>query len=376
MNRVRALAPELPPRFQSDPALSYMPRKEFYTSPELFGTEIERIFYRQWNYACHGEALREVGAYVTARVMEQNVVIIRGKDSVLRGFYNVCRHRAHELLRGCGRTKVITCPYHAWSFHIDGRLRTARGTEQLEGFDAAEFCLTPVRVEEFAGFVFFNLDPDAPALANQAGALEQEIRHYCPAVDTLTHAHRLSYQLKANWKNVVDNFLECYHCTPAHPAFVDLVDIKIYRSVCHDIYSSHIGPAGPGDNKAYRYDRAAASSSAFAAWWLWPNVTFNIFPGRPNITVLQIIPTGPETVEEHVDFFFESREIDAEEREAIRYTDEVLVPEDIGLVESVQRGLHSRGYSQSRYVVDAARTELSEHALHHFHSLVLAAVAA
>src|SRR5438270_3470741 len=168
MNRVRVLAPELPPRLQSDPALSYMPRKEFYTSPELFGTEIERIFCRQWNYACNGEALREVGAYVTARVMEQNVVIIRGKDSVLRGFYNVCRHRAHELLRGCGRTKVITCPYHAWSFHIDGRLRSARGTEQLEGFDAAEFCLTPVRVEEFAGFVFFNLDPDAPALATQA----------------------------------------------------------------------------------------------------------------------------------------------------------------------------------------------------------------
>jgi carnitine monooxygenase subunit len=374
MNEITKLPLGVQPGFGPDPARSRTPTAEFYTSPDLFGREVDRIFYRQWNYACHIEAVRETGDYVTTRIMEQNVVIVRGKDGVLRGFYNVCSHRAHELLKGCGKTKVITCPYHAWSFHIDGRLRSARGSETVPDFDPADFCLTPVKVEEYAGFVFFNLDPEAPSLRGQAGGLEAEIKKHCPQVESLTHAHRLTYHLKANWKNVCDNFLECYHCTPAHPAFVDLVDIKSYRSLCHDIYSSHIGRRGRGDNKAYRYDAAKATTDEFAAWWLWPNLTFNIFPGCANIALLHIIPTGPETVDEHLDFFFESRDLTEEQRAAIRYTEEVLQPEDIGLVESVQRGLHSRGYSQGRYIVDSGRTEVSEHALHHFHGLVLQAV--
>ncbi len=375
MNQVTQLKPGMAPGFESDPARSLTPRAEFYTSPDLFRREVERIFHRSWNYACHAEALRQPGDYVTARIMEQSVILVRGKDGILRGFYNVCSHRAHELLKGCGRTKVITCPYHAWSFHIDGRLRSARGAEGLVDFDREAFYLTPVQVEEYAGFVFYNLDPEAPSLASQAGGLAAEIRRYCPTVEKLTFAHRLSYHLKANWKNVCDNFLECYHCTPAHPAFADLVDVKNYRSRCYGIYSSHIGPVGRAENKAYRYDASTAATAEFAAWWLWPNLTFNIFPGAPNIAVLHIIPTGPETVEEHLDFFFESKELTEEQRAAIRYTDELLQPEDIGLVESVQRGLHSRGYAQGRYIVDADRTEVSEHALHHFHALVLNAVA-
>jgi len=375
MNELTEPRVAMPAALDPDPARAFTPSADFYYSPELFRRESERIFCRSWNYACHVESLREPGDYVTARVLDQGVILIRGKDRVLHGFFNVCSHRAHELLKGSGRTKVITCPYHAWSFHIDGRLRSARGSESVPDFEASDFCLTPVQVEEYAGFVFYNLDPEAPSLREQAGALEKEIRHYCPGVDRLTFAHRSTYHLKANWKNVCDNFLECYHCTPAHPAFVDLVDIKSYRSLCHGIYSSHIGRKGRADNKAYRYDPSTVASADFAAWWLWPNLTFNIFPGCANITLLHIIPTGPETVEEHLDFFFESKDLTEEQRAAIRYADEVLQPEDIGLVESVQRGLHSRGYRRGRYIVDVGRTELSEHALHHFHSLVLSALA-
>ncbi len=113
---------------------------------------------------------------------------------------------------------------------------------------------------------------------------------------------RLSYTLKANWKNVVDNYLECYHCTPAHPAFVDLVDIKNYRTITHSIYSSHISPPGRADNTAYCL--LPGQEGNFAGFWLWPNMTFNSFPGCPNIGILHIMPTGPETTLEHFDFFF------------------------------------------------------------------------
>jgi len=359
-------------RFHRDPERSYTLPASVYFDPAVYAREKEAIFYRSWNFAGHVEQLRDAGSYVTCQIADQGIFVMRGKDGTLRGFYNVCSHRAHELLKGCGTAKVIVCPYHAWSYHSDGRLRTARGSEKMAEFDAGEFCLKPVQVEELCGFVFVNLDPQAPSLKQESGAFESEMRRYCPEIDRLVHSHRLTYELKANWKNVVDNFLECYHCSPAHPAFVDLVDIKNYRTVTHGIYSSHIAPAGRADNAAYHIPEGTPTD--FAAWWLWPNVTFNAFPGPPNMTMLHIMPTGPETTLEHFDLYSLDKTPSDCEREAMKYIDKVLQPEDIGLVESVQRGLHSRGYHQGRLVVDKDRTHLSEHGVHHFHGLVLEAL--
>ena len=356
-------------RFDADPAKSYTIPANYYIDPAIYEREKEAIFFKAWTYAAHVSQLEASGDYVTVRIADQNIVVMRGQDGVLRAFYNVCSHRAHELLQGCGRAKLITCPYHAWTYHTDGRLRSAVGQKRVDGFEAEEFALKQVRVEEYAGFVFVNLDPDAPALATQAGTLSEDIKGYCADVPALKFAHRLTYEIKANWKNVVDNFLECYHCSIAHPAFVDLVDIKNYKTETFDIYSSHISPAGRADNTAYRIPDGPSSN--FAAWWLWPNVTFNVFPGPANITVLHIQPTGPETTLEHFDFFFAESTPSDDERQAIEYLDKVLQPEDIGLVESVQRGLHSRGYNQGRLMVDKDRSYNSEHGLHHFHALVL-----
>jgi len=371
LNRVRAREN----RFHKDPTRSYTLPARYYWAPEIFEQEKEAIFYRAWNFVGHVEALREPGDYVTGRILDQGIFVIRGKDGVLRGFHNVCSHRAHELLKGEGRAKVITCPYHAWSYHADGRLRTARGCEKVEGFAKEEFCLKPVQVEVFANFVFANLDLSAPPLAGQVPGLEAEMRRYEPDLDKLTFAHRLTFEIKANWKNVVDNYLECYHCTPAHPAFVDLVDIKSYRSVTYGIHSSHIGQAGRAGNSAYSFEGVGdGREQSFGGWWLWPNLTFNTFPGAGNMTVLHIMPTGPETTYEHFDIYLMDKTPQPCEWDAINYIDKVLQPEDIGLVESVQRGLHSRGYHQGRFIVDRDRTEMSEHAVHHFHGLVLDAL--
>jgi len=370
MAKVEALRRDTEDRFDPDPERSYTLKGRTYTDPGIFEQEKEAVFYRAWNFVGHVGQVPEPGCYFECNVLDQNLFVVRGKDGELRAFYNVCQHRAHELVKGSGKAKALVCPYHAWSYRLDGGLRTARGSQETPGFSAEEICLTPVQVEVFCNFIFVNLDPDAAPLAGQLGPMEQELRRYCPDLDKLTFAHRLTYEIKANWKNVVDNFLECYHCAPAHPAFVDLVDMKSYRSVAYDIHSSHISAGTSPDNSAYSFDPVGASQSAFAAWWLWPNVTFNTFPGPGNISVLHITPTGPETVHEHFDFYFMNDTPSEQEMQAIRYIDEVLQPEDIGLVESVQRGLNSRGYDQGRFIVDRARSERSEHAVHHFHSLV------
>ena len=130
-----------------DPARSYTLSARYYISPEIYDREREAVFYRSWIYAGHVEELREPGSFITVPIIDQNVAVVRGKDGTLRAFYNVCQHRAHELLRGRGRTPVITCPYHAWSYHLDGRLRTARGSQNVEGFNADEFCLKGIQVE-------------------------------------------------------------------------------------------------------------------------------------------------------------------------------------------------------------------------------------
>ncbi len=356
-------------KFDRDPEKSYTLPAAYYTDAGIYEREKEAIFFKSWNYVCHGSQLSDSGSYITCKVTDQNIVVMRAQDGILRAFYNVCSHRAHELVKGCGRANILTCPYHAWTYHLDGRLRTAVGQKRVDGFESHEFGLKPVQVEEYAGFVFVNLDLGATPLHQQAGSLVDDMKNYCDIVPTLKFSHRLTYEIKANWKNVVDNFLECYHCTIAHPAFVDLVDIHRYRTKVFGIYSSHISPPGRSNNSAYHLN--SGGEREFAAWWLWPNVTFNIFPGPANITVLHIMPTGPETTYETLDFFFTEEKPNEDEWSAIRYVDDVLQPEDIGLVESVQRGLHSKGYMQGRLMVDSERTFNSEHGLHHFHSLVL-----
>lgn len=362
------------PRLHDDPAQSYTLPARQYFDPAIYAAEQGRIFARSWIYAAHLGALREPGCYVTCRIADENIIVIRGKDGVLRGFYNVCQHRAHELLKGSGRTKVITCPYHAWTYHADGRLRTARGSEELPHFDKDEFCLKPVRVETMANFVFVNLDPQPQPLKTLSGDLEDEIRGYCPEIDNLVLARRMTYDVGGNWKNSVDNFLECYHCHVAHSDFCDLVDMSTYRSICHDIYSSHCGRSGRTANRAYQYS-GDERARQFGSWWLWPNLSIEVFPGAPNVNIFHHVPIGPEKTQHVFEFYMQSETPSAQQEDAIRYIDEVLQAEDIPLVESVQRGLHSRGYDQGRFIVDAGRTDMSEHAVHHFHALVAQAMA-
>ncbi len=355
--------------FDAQPARSWSINTRCYRDPRFLAVEREQIFHRSWQYLCHEERLREPGSYVAADIQGQSIVAVRGGDGRLRAFYNVCKHRGHELLEGDGNVKAITCPYHAWVYNLDGTLRLARRAEHLENFDPGRICLSAVQVETFCQLVFVNLDGDAAPLAEQSGALREEVTRYAPDIGALTFAHRLTYTVQANWKALVDNFLECCHCPVAHRDFVSLVEMDTYKVTCHGIYSSHMAKAGRGANTAYGVSDASVTDHA--VWFLWPNTTLMRYPGRGNFMVWRFIPLGPEETYEVFDFFFESAEPTESEREAIRYIDEVLQPEDIGLVESVQRGMRTPAFTQGRYLIDPDGSGLSEHAVHHFHGLIL-----
>lgn len=352
-----------------DPGRSWSLRSDAYTQARWADVDVRAIFGRTWQWICHVEMLRSPGAYVAATVAGMPIAVVRDCDGGLRAFYNVCKHRAHELLAGSGTTRNIVCPYHAWTYSLDGQLQGARRADRMETFDKSQVCLDQVRVEEMGGMVYVNLDATAAPLHEQAGDLAAEIAHWAPDVAGLTHAKRLSYDVATNWKNVIDNFLECYHCHIAHKEFVDLVDMDTYEVRTHGIWSSHFAEAGTHANSAY--DVSGASVTDHAVWWLWPNTCLLRYPGRGNFMVFQVLPDGPDRTVETWDFFLETTELDPAEEESVKYIDEVLQVQDINLVESVQRGMRTPAFDQGRIVYDPAGSGLSEHGVHHFHGLVL-----
>ena len=340
-----------------------------YTDEKYLEVERHAIFQKTWQWACHEEKLREAGDYYVTDIAGQSILLLRNTAGKLRAFYNVCQHRAHELLQGEGKTKMIVCPYHSWCYDLDGELRAARHTEHIEEFNQGEICLNQVQVEEFCGFIYVNLDPYADPLADQSGDLSKEISEFAPDVNDLTFAHRLTFDIKSNWKNVVDNFLECYHCPIAHKDFCSLLQFETYKVTTHGIYSSHMAKGGNADNTAYNVEGATVDDHA--VWWLWPNTCLMRYPGRGNFLVLNIIPVGLNHTIETYDFFFETAEPSPQEIEAINYINDVLQQEDIDLVESVQRGMETPAFEFGRVVYDPSESGLSEHAVHHFHGLML-----
>jgi phenylpropionate dioxygenase-like ring-hydroxylating dioxygenase large terminal subunit len=186
--------------YSPDPLRSLSLRSEAYTDPRWYQADLDAIIAKSWQWVCHVEAVRNPGDYVAVEIAGRPVVVVRDQEGGLRAFYNVCKHRAHQLLSGTGNSRKIMCPYHAWTYRLDGRLARAPHTETLEDFRVEDICLDAVHVEEFCGFVYVNLDPGAASLQSQSGDLANEIRHWAPDIDQLTFAHRLTYDIRSNFR--------------------------------------------------------------------------------------------------------------------------------------------------------------------------------
>lgn len=355
-------------QYSEDAFDSFSLGAQCYTDKKFLDLELESIFEKTWQWVCHVEKLRELGSYYVKDIAGKSIAIIRNRDGELKAYYNVCKHRAHHLLSGEGKTRLITCPYHAWSYNLDGSLRQAPNIEKVKNFDKGEICLDQVLVEEFCGFIYVNLDPNAAPLAQLTENLSNEINEFAPDINELTFAHRLTFDIKSNWKNVVDNFLECYHCPTAHKDFCTLLKFDTYKVTTHGIYSNHMAKAGNADNTAYSVKDMTVDDHA--VWWLWPNTCLLRYPGNGNFLVLNIIPVGPDRTIETYDFYFENSEPTEQEREAIAYIKDILQQEDIDIVESVQRGMETPAFQSGRIISDP-ESGLTEHGVHHFHGLIL-----
>ena len=360
-------SPDFKP-LKMDAARSHTLPGHIYYRPDVLEHEISRIFARSWQIVAHQTEMANAGDYVTAEIASEPIFVIRDDEGQLRAFYNVCQHRAHTLLRGTGNVNsVIVCPYHAWTYTKSGALRTARHTKNLPDLDPSEYGLVEVRLETACGFVFVNLDPEAAAIEETWPGFVDSVNQHLPWWPELSIHSRSDgdthVELAANWKVLAENCRECYHCRPAHPAFVDLVDMDKYQREYHEGWMYNLAPLNRADNEAYTVGPEKPVQQGMF-WHLWPNNEIGVSLGEKSMAVFRYYPSGPETTRScTITTAVSGVGIEAECSDYIWNT---LWPEDESLCVAVHQGLKSRGYRQGRFVVDDGAANESERGVHEF----------
>jgi glycine betaine catabolism A len=191
--------------------------RDFYLSPMVFEADMARIFRRHWLYVAHTCMLPNPGDWVTWCIGTESVIVVRGQDDRIRAFHNTCRHRGSRICRDeTGHASRLVCPYHRWTYDLDGRLMTR--TEREFGVKPEELGLQPIALRETAGLVWISLADEPPDFDAAANDIATRLRHH--GMDRAKVAKRVTYRVKANWKLVFENNRECYHCTPNHPEYV------------------------------------------------------------------------------------------------------------------------------------------------------------
>ena len=185
----------------------------FYRDTELYQSDLEAVFYRKWIYAGHLSQLADSGDFLTVEFGNESIIVARSKDRKIRAFANVCRHRGSRIcLQKSGNARFFVCPYHAWTYDLDGSLRSRRAMP--EGFDRSQWGLKIVNSAVFKGLVFINLDPDTPNLEEAFEDMAEPLAIY--DIENTKVARQQTFEVDANWKLTIENFMECYHCAPAH----------------------------------------------------------------------------------------------------------------------------------------------------------------
>ena len=345
--------------FQIDPTIAQalegghtLPAR-WYTDDAPFAAEKERIFRRSWQYVGHTGQVAKPGDFITTRLGDIPVVIARDTDGSLCAFANVCRHRGSEVVLECaGNRKTLQCHYHGWTYNLDGTLRNAPRANEQQSFEKESLSLIPFAIETWGPMIFVkprsasgsfgDVIGDLPALFERAGIDLARMRMYRQDV----------YDIAANWKIIIENFNECYHCPIAHPAFSELIDTDKYIvDTDHEYYSTYYGPLL----------RSREAGVTYAT--LWPTAMIALSSMPMAMQVLCTYPVDAGHTRETIDYYFAEGTSDDQIRQYKELAD-LVQREDVVLCESVQRGL-------SAGVIENGTLMLSrERGIQHFQRLV------
>jgi phenylpropionate dioxygenase-like ring-hydroxylating dioxygenase large terminal subunit len=325
----------------------------WYSDPVVLQLEHERIFRRSWQYVARVAEIEEAGSYLAARVADVPVVLVRDEDGVLRGFVNVCRHRGSIVCTGSGKRATLQCPYHAWTYGLDGRLVAAPRLKHEGGNDPAELGLVPVQVDTWGPLVFVNPASDAVPLAE--------------FLDSLRFLQRSEWEVEGNWKISAENFLECYHCPVAHPGFSAAIDVSpdAYLLEASGARMSQFGPPRPEPRGGYDLSGEVERGQFHL---LFPGTMINVMPGRPNFAIGPVYPLSPERAHRFLDYFVAPDAEPAWIEESLAF-DAQVGKEDSALIAGVQAGVRAGLVESGRLLPE------SEQLITQFQALVVDALA-
>ncbi|MBA2691813.1 MAG: aromatic ring-hydroxylating dioxygenase subunit alpha [Rubrobacter sp.] len=362
---------------------------EAYTSRAFFDIERERVFATSWIAIGYTSEVEAPGDVIVAEVAGRSIIAVRNNDGELRAFHNVCRHRATKLLdEGCGPQRRIRCPYHSWTYDLDGNClgtplfegsdipddqRGIFDMSDVKGFDKDDYGLLPVRVETWGFLVFVNLDPDAEPLANQLGDLPDRFSGYC--LEEWRTVRSKTYGADANYKLLGENFMEYYHLPWVHPELVKVSRMEdhyrwqgpgMYTGMCTTPVSQNTDAGGwQGLPPLGSLDREDAESGRFV--WLFPNTAVVVLPNHAFVIMAR--PEEPSRTVEETAILAHPESLEAPDSqkaldELARFWDLVNL-QDIEIVERVQKGISNPAYSGGRMCYKF------EEPLHRFQNMVI-----
>jgi len=328
----------------------------WYTDPRFHEIDRDYIFARTWQNVGQVGQVQNPGEVLVASVAENPIIVVRGKDGVLRGFYNVCKHRGGPLATKDCSVKVLQCQYHGWTYLLDGSLRGVPEFDRVELFDKKNYGLVPIHVEVWEGMVFVNLAENPRPLQSIFEGICERIAPI--QLSTKRFYQRINYEVNCNWKVYVDNYLEGYHLPYVHPELCTLLDYQNYVTETYKYYSLQYSPFTGNDNLY-----TDGSGQAFY-YFVFPNFMLNILPGRLQTNI--IVPLAHNRTLTIFDYYYDDVESPGAQKmiEAdIAYSDRIQ-REDIEICEHVQRGLASKAYHRGRFSVKC------EQGVYHFQQLL------
>src|ERR1700680_2549260 len=330
----------------------------WYVDSRVAELETGAVFSKTWQMVGRVEQVDAPGQFVTANIAGEPIVVVRGNDGVLRGFYNVCRHHAAAVVtEPCGKASILHCPYHGWNYGLDGSLKGMPEFDGVKNFDRQQNGLVPVKVEAWEKFVFVNLDSESVPLRDFLGGLTQRIAPL--GVSKLHYFDNRVYEIHCNWKVFVDNYLDGgYHVPHLHKGLNSVLDYKEYTIENEDRYCLQSSPMVASSEDA----PMGATRKGDRAWYFWqyPNLMINCYEGYMDTNL--VLPVDVDHCRVIFNFYF------ADVSEAHRKYNHQSVAvaagvqgEDLGICEAVQRGLKSRACGAGRLSV---RREAGEQLFH------------
>ena len=330
----------------------------WYVDSRIAELEAQTVFSKTWQMVGRVEQVEKPGQFVTAGVAGEPIVVVRGNDGVLRGFYNVCRHHAAAVVtEPCGQASILHCPYHGWNYGLDGSLKGMPEFDGVKNFERQQNGLVPVKAETWEKFVFVNLDPQAALLADFLGGLVKRVAPL--GVSKVHYFDSRTYDIHCNWKVFVDNYLDGgYHVPHLHKGLSSVLDYKEYTIENEDRYCLQSSPMVAGKEDA----ATASARQGDRAWYFWqyPNLMINCYEGYMDTNL--VLPLDVDHC--RVIFYFYFCDVSEARREYNEQSVAVgarVQDEDLGICEAVQRGLKSRAYGAGRLSV---RREAGEHLFH------------